>query len=660
MILERLIPSRRSSIENPSVPLSSVDTDSPLWDAMTGGATASSGVSVNVRSGLTYSAVWRGVNLISQAIAKTPLQVFRNVDGGKELDRTHPAYKLLKRKPSQYYTSLVFKQTLVAHALFTGRGNGYARIVRDGAGRPVELLIMDPSRTYPVRYGGVLWYMNETDGAGLRKLRPEDVIHIKGFGYDGLVGYDIVTYMRETLGLGLAIRKFGSIFFRNGAAPNVVLERPAEAPALSKEAERNVRDSFDKIHGGDSVHRTALLQEGMKASVLGIDAQKSQLIELRQFEIREVANFLGLPPHKVGDIQSRAYASLEQENQSFNDDAVDGWFCSIEAELNEKMLSEEEKENETHVIEFNRESLVRVNFEAKVNGLVNQINNGLMLLDEGRNKLNMPPYPNGLGQMIRRPANITEVDLSGTPDVTPAAEPVVNDPASPEVNASPAPSDETVNIVEQMNAYGIGVRAGVITPQRDDEDVVRTLLDLPAPSADVARAWSQSGGVRAPITLKVQGDGSTPASPPADSGFQVGAPPPEPADGRAERIHQAHERALSDVLKRMIRRIAKQAEQAARKPDSFVSWIETDLRENASVWRESVGPIWDAMTANGELAIDIAQACDAFFEAVSTGLLSACECKAAELPDAVARWAGEAEHVIAKTYQESDNGTQIH
>jgi HK97 family phage portal protein len=410
MILEKLIPSRRSNIENPSTPLSSIGDDSVLWNGLTGGDTASSGVSVSTHSGLTYSAVWRGVNLISRDVAKIPLIVYRRVGEGKERATDHPAYKLLKRSPNAYTNQFHFRQTLTAHALFTGRGNGYAYIIRNGAGDPIELLLLNPNSTYPVRYNGVLWYVTEIENAGLRKLNPQDVLHIKGLGYDGLVGYDIVSYMKETLGLGLGIRKFGSVFFKNGASLNVVLERPADAPRLSEEAERNLRDSFDKIHAGlDNAHRTSVLQEGTKASILGIDAQKSQLLELRQFEIREIANFLGLPPHKLGDTTRTAFASLEQENQSYLDDALDGWLCNWEAECTEKLLREDEKENDTHFIEFVREAVVRLDFKTLVEGLVQEVNNGLLCADEARSILNRGPIPDGLGAVYRIPANIQEL-----------------------------------------------------------------------------------------------------------------------------------------------------------------------------------------------------------------------------------------------------------
>ena len=55
---------------------------------------------------------------------------------------------------------------------------------------------------------------------------------------------------------------------------------------------------------------------------------------------------------------------------------------------------------------------------------------------------------------------------------------------------------------QRMDAYGVGVRAGCITPNLDDETALRAATELPAPSSDVAKSWTIDGGSRKPITLQ--------------------------------------------------------------------------------------------------------------------------------------------------------------
>jgi hypothetical protein len=55
-----------------------------------------------------------------------------------------------------------------------------------------------------------------------------------------------------------------------------------------------------------------------------------------------------------------------------------------------------------------------------------------------------------------------------------------------------------------VDAYGVGVRAGTITPQEDDEKFVRQFLGLPDENSFVTQTWVDDGGARRPITLQSQ------------------------------------------------------------------------------------------------------------------------------------------------------------
>lgn len=406
MILEALLGQR--SIENPSVPISQLTPEHEFWNTLTGGGVSDSGVRVNRNVGLSYAAVWRAINLISRDVAKLPLLVYARLDaGGKERAMKHPAYRLLRRKPNQYMKAFDFKQTLMGHALLNGNGYGY--IFRAGDGAPLEVLPLSPDVTWPVREDGRLWYVTTIDpGDGqvseTRKLLPENVLHIKGLGFDGLVGYDVLSYAKETIGLGIGLRRYGARFFKNNAASGVLFECPGK---MSETAEENFLKSWDTIHSGlDNAHKTAILQQGITAKIMTVDARRAQLKEMREFELRDVANFLGVPPHKVGDTTRTAYASLEQENQAYLDEALDGWLCQWEEECTDKLLAEKEKAEDSHFCEFVREALVRVDFATRVEGTVKQVNNGLMCPDEGRALQNMGPLPDGEGKKFRIPKNI--------------------------------------------------------------------------------------------------------------------------------------------------------------------------------------------------------------------------------------------------------------
>jgi len=84
-------------------------------------------------------------------------------------------------------------------------------------------------------------------------------------------------------------------------------------------------------------------------------------------ELEKAVIALKLPPHKLGDSSRTAYNSLEQENQSYLDEALDGWFVTWESECFIKLLTEDQKRTDSHVVEFVREALLRADLTSRGN-----------------------------------------------------------------------------------------------------------------------------------------------------------------------------------------------------------------------------------------------------------------------------------------------------
>lgn len=392
------------SAENPAVPLSSAAFDDDFWEAMGAGKTAS-GIRVTRTKALGYSAVWRAVNLISRKIAALPLKVFKSVGPGKDVDKKHPAYRLLRRQPNQWMTAMIFKQVLQSHALL--RGNGYAYIYRDQDARPVELLPLNPEATWPVRRGGVLWYVTEVpsgdvkdeDGKReLRRLPHTDVIHLRGLGFDGLIGYDVIRILRETLGKAIATREHGARFFSNNARPSLALEFPE---GMKDAAVTAVAERWGKMNQGlDNAHKIGILREGVNIKTFSLTARDSQLTENLTFDAVDIANVFGLPPRKVGLDQGGGYNSLFEENQSVHDDTLDPWCATWEEECDQKLLTEREQDRESHACLFVRNAIMRSNPDQRAAYYSKMVSTGLMSLDEARALEDLNPIPDGKGQVF--------------------------------------------------------------------------------------------------------------------------------------------------------------------------------------------------------------------------------------------------------------------
>lgn len=372
---------------------------------------SSAGVSVTPETALGYPALWRGVNIRASTIGRLPLLVMKRVGAGKEIDQKHPAYKLLMEQPNPEQSTYKFKKLLEAHAIMAG--SGYAYIVRNDFGQPTELIPLQPENVIPFRENGRLGYSILTDGAMAVEL-PANIFHVSGLSWDGINGLGATDILRESIGLGLAAQKWQSVFFKNGAAPQTVIELPGSL--RNKEAVERFRAMWGKRHKGiDNAHQPALLENGAQLKSFSVSPNDAEMLATREFEIKQVANILGIPAYLLGDSTRTSFASLEVENRTFLRDLQDP-LTNWESECYQKLLSDEEKENRTHVIEFDKETIERPDTTTQTQALIAQVNNGIINLDEARDKMNLPPLPDGLGQEYRIPLNLGVIGSEEMPE----------------------------------------------------------------------------------------------------------------------------------------------------------------------------------------------------------------------------------------------------
>ena len=244
-----------------------------------GGST--SGKPVNERSAMQMTAVYSCVRILAEAVAGLPLHLYKYTDsGGKAKATDHPLYLLLHDEPNPEMSSFVFRETLMTHLLLWG--NAYAQIIRNGKGEVVALYPLMPNKmTVDRDSNGQLYYTyqrsNEEahtmEGSSV-KLKPSDVLHIPGLGFDGLVGYSPIAMAKNAIGMAIACEEFGAKFFANGAAPSGVLEHPGTIKDPSR-----VRDAWQSQFGGSSNSgKVAVLEEGMKYTPISISPEQAQFL----------------------------------------------------------------------------------------------------------------------------------------------------------------------------------------------------------------------------------------------------------------------------------------------------------------------------------------------------------------------------------------------
>lgn len=339
-----------------------------------GGTT--SGKTVNERTAMQTTAVYACVRILAETIASLPLHTYKYTDTGKEKAVEHPLYYLLHNEPNPEMTSFVFRETLMSHLLLWG--NAYAQIIRDGTGKVVALYPLIPEQVTVDRTSkGELYYIYRKEGIDY-VLPKEEVLHIPGLGFDGLIGYSPIAMAKNAIGMAIATEEYGASFFANGANPGGVLEHPG----VVKDPAR-IRESWNAVYGGSSkAHKVAVLEEGMAFKPIAIPPEQAQFLETRKFQIEEICRIFRVPPHLVASLDRATFSNIEHQSISFIDNTIMPWITRLEQSMQKALISESDKR--THFIKFNLNGRLRGDASSRAAYYQTMRQNGIMSANDIR------------------------------------------------------------------------------------------------------------------------------------------------------------------------------------------------------------------------------------------------------------------------------------
>lgn len=357
----------------------------------------SAGKVVNEHNAMQLTTVYACVRIIAEAIAGLPLHLYRYTDSGKEKAVDHPYYYLLHDEPNPEMSSFTFRETLMTHLLLYG--NAYAQKIFDNRGRIAALYPLIPSQMAVLRdtAGRIVYQYTYTPNdakPGTSKtvnLSREEVLHIPGLGFNGLVGFSPIAMARNALGLAMATEEYGSKFFANGAQPSGVLEHPGTI----KDPERLRKNWQETFGGSENSNKTAVLEEGLKYHPISIPPDQAQFLESRKFQVTEICRIFRMPPHMVGDLEKSSFNNIEQQSLEFVKYTLDSWVCRWEQGLQRGMLLANEKKQ--LFWKFNVDGLLRGDYVSRMNGYAVGRQNGWLNANDIRALEDMDMIPDELG-----------------------------------------------------------------------------------------------------------------------------------------------------------------------------------------------------------------------------------------------------------------------
>ncbi|MDR5776550.1 MULTISPECIES: phage portal protein [unclassified Caballeronia] len=348
---------------------------------------------------LRNMAVLRCVTLISEAIGTLPLNLIGS-DDRKQVQRDHPAHRLLKYKPNDWQTPYEFKSLLQLHTLLDGQG--FARVIwsRD---RPVRLVPMPRGSTKPRQTDTWEMKYDFTSASGESiTLGARDVFHLRDLSLDGVNGLSRVTLASEVLELASAAQRAASRTFRTGVMAGGALKFKE---GLSEQTYARMREQLDAFGGPESAGRWLIAEEGAEPVKFANTASDAQQVENRNHQIEEVARMYGVPRPLLMMDDTSWGSGIEQLAIFFVQYALSHWFTAWEQAAARVLLPEEALDEMQ--FKFNEGALLRGTLNDQANFFAKALGAGghapWMSQNEVRDLSNLPKSRDAQADLLRNP-----------------------------------------------------------------------------------------------------------------------------------------------------------------------------------------------------------------------------------------------------------------
>ena len=366
-----------------------------------------SGRSVDPDSAIENTvAVYSAVSLLAETIGSLPLHMYRKTADGRE--RVTPAAggpgslaRMLHDAPNPEMTAQEYWENVEGHKLLWG--NHYSYIRRDGAGRPVELWPLRPDQMKVTRVTddrglpvGPKAYVYTLPSGEVRGFGRSEVLHITDFSTDGLKGMSRIEVARNAIGVEQAAGEYAGRFFDNSARPDGILSTDQR---MDDEDTKRIRVQWENLHKGLSKsQRVGILHSGLSWQTIGVPPKDAQFMEVRRFQIGEIARLYRIPPHMIGDVErSTSWGSgIEQQSIGFVVYTLRPLLKRIEGAIARDLGDPETGVTLTDsdlYAEFQVEGLLRGDMAARSDFYSKAINDGWMVPNDARSLENMPPLP---------------------------------------------------------------------------------------------------------------------------------------------------------------------------------------------------------------------------------------------------------------------------
>jgi HK97 family phage portal protein len=382
-----------------------------IYSILTGGMPAWSGEAVSVETALNHSVVWACNRIISESIGYIPAILMRKTGNEKQPAEGHPMHLAMKMAPNDEISAQGFTEMLTSHCLL--QGNGFAHIIRrSGTGTAVQLQHLLPQNVFPDREkdgAKRLVYVIKEPGTAdktytLQPGKPQDILHLRGLGWDGLRGYSVITMGRQSIGSAIAAERNAARFWAYGGRVPYVLK--LDKKFQNDQDFEKFRDDWEKVYS--EPQRAPILEPWVTYEKVGLSMKDAQALETRLFTVSEICRWFSVSPHLVQDLSHATFSNIENLALQFVVMTLSTWIGRWEQDFWRCVLTPEEKA-QGYFLRHNVNALLRGDFKARMDGYASALQNGHMSIDEVRDLEDRNPLPDGAGSHYHIQLNMQSI-----------------------------------------------------------------------------------------------------------------------------------------------------------------------------------------------------------------------------------------------------------
>lgn len=348
-----------------------------------------------------YAEIWRTqpqvrtvVSFLGRNIAALGLHTFERLsDTDRRRVTDHPLPRLLGR-PNPWTTRYRMVDALVQDLAVYDVAYLLKMLV---ASDVAALARLEPARVKPKGTGGFMAEKFEYRGErGAKEFDRDQVVHFHGYNpTDPVNGSSPIEALRRILAEEWEAGRMREQTLRNGARFSGYLERPAGATWSDEARTKFSRDWQAQWSGnGPQAGGTPLLEDGMKFTPAGQNAEQLQYVQARQLTREEVAAAYHIPPPMVGVLDKATFSNISEQHKMLYQDTLGPWLTMICEELGLQLVPDFDDADALYV-EFNLAEKLRGSFEDQATQLQASVGAPWLTRNEARARNNLPALDGG-------------------------------------------------------------------------------------------------------------------------------------------------------------------------------------------------------------------------------------------------------------------------